>query len=105
MKPELIKLPNRYGTKNYIERVMDNQYVLYVSADEKDWMRMILREGYEWDDNEYHAVDPSGGPYISIDSILPGTNEIVERIYSIDDNIIINTRNNTKNNNYEATKE
>lgn len=79
---EKISLPNRYGDKNYLEKVDENKYALRFGSEEVgNYCRVGLAEGYSWEDNEFYFVDPSGGPFISVGSeIEPGVP--IKRIYS-----------------------
>ena len=79
MKKE-IELTNRYRNKNKLVEVSENKWQLvFDDPKELEWCRSGLREGYDWKDNEYCFVDPSGGPYISIGDMIDEGLE-VERI-------------------------
>lgn len=79
MKKE-IELTNRYHSKNKLVEVSENKWQLvFGDPKELEWCRAGLREGYDWKDNEYCFVDPSGGPYISIGDMIDEAQE-VERI-------------------------
>ena len=62
-----IKLGNRYGVSNFLEKSGDNRYVLrFENEKEGEYLRIGLLEGHSWEDKEYFFIDPSGGPFMSI---------------------------------------
>lgn len=77
-----IQLYNRYNEDNYLENIRDNIWALKL-GNSNDWehIRVGLRDGYTWDDNEYCFVDPPGGPFISLDGKIAG--KTVTRIRGI----------------------
>ena len=84
----MIALDNRYGDKNYLDKVDEHIYILRLDPKSGCHCRFGLREGHELEDKEYDFVDPSGGPFIKV-----GSYEIngkpVKYIYEYDNNIII----------------
>ena len=67
-----ISLYNRDGFKTYLEPIMNNAYVL---RSEIETMRVI----YDKDaDGPIRAVDPAGGPFMSIGDIID--NREIEKI-------------------------
>lgn len=69
-----IKLPSHDGSRNYIEQVADNQWKL---VPQYDWTREIY-DGEKHTERKLMAVDPSGGPMISVGENIYGL--IVESI-------------------------
>lgn len=55
-----IKLYNRYGENIYLEQIEEYKYVLKGNT---DWCRVIFSDK---DMKDINAIDPSGGPYMSI---------------------------------------
>lgn len=53
------KLPTHDGSNNYLEDLGNNKYKLH--AQYEDYMRVIYNE-----DNSIYAIDPSGGPFMTI---------------------------------------
>lgn len=84
----MIKLYNRYGDKNYLDQVDEYIYILHLDPRSEGYCRFGLREGHEWEDNEYDFVDPAGGPFIQVDS-YEINGKPVKRIYKQNNNIII----------------
>ena len=84
----MIKLYNRYGDKNYLDQVDEHIYILRFGPRSEGYCRFGLREGHEWEDNEYDFVDPAGGPFIQVDS-YEINGKPVKRIYKQNNNIII----------------
>lgn len=84
----MIKLYNRYGDKNYLDQVDEHIYILRLDPRSESYCRFGLREGHEWEDNEYDFVDPAGGPFIQVDS-YEINGKPVKRIYKQNNNIII----------------
>ena len=84
----MIKLYNRYGDKNYLDQVDEHIYILRFDPRSEGQCRFGLREGHEWEDNEYDFVDPAGGPFIQVDS-YEINGKPVKRIYKQNNNIII----------------
>jgi len=62
----IIKLSNRYKRKNYLFRVGAHTWVLH--EDNSDFTRVICSEGKKWEDKDYYAIDPDGGPFICVGS-------------------------------------
>ena len=61
-----IKLPNRYGDKNYLEEVEPNKYKLVLDSNSGNLRFGFIEENY----HEY--VDPSGGPFMKVGQEIPG---------------------------------
>ena len=72
-----IELKSRYGDIHILEKIEDKKYK-FLPSDE--YMRVGLTE----DRNKYYFVDPSGGPFISVGSILPEVNSKVKDIEFIE---------------------
>lgn len=72
-----IELTSRYGDIHILEKIEDKKYK-FLPSDE--YMRVGLTE----DRNKYYFVDPSGGPFISVGSILPEVNSKVKDIEFIE---------------------
>ena len=84
----MIELYNRYEDKNYLDKVDEHIYILRLDPKSESYCRVGLREGTVWEDKEYDFVDPSGGPFIQVDSYkIDG--KPVKCIYEQNDNIII----------------
>ncbi len=63
-------MKNRYGDEYTFEKVNDNTYTIV--GDLKYW-RYGGREGQDQMDlNDLGFVDPSGGPFVSVGSIIEG---------------------------------
>ena len=74
---EIIKLKSRYGDIHKLEKIEEKKYK-FLPSDE------YMRVGLTKDRNKYHFVDPSGGPFISVGSILPEVNSKVKDIEYIE---------------------
>ena len=70
---ETIELKSRYGDIHILEKIEDKKYKFLPSDD-------YMRVGLTNDKRKYHFVDPSGGPFISVGSILPEVNSKVKDI-------------------------
>lgn len=69
-----IKLPNRYGDKNYLEEVEPNKYKLVLDSNSEN-----LRFGFI-EENQYDYVDPSGGPFMKVGQEIPGVEGVLAEI-------------------------
>ena len=69
-----IELKSRYGDIHILEKIEDKKYKFLPSD---NYMRCGLTE----DKNKYHFVDPSGGPFISVGSILA---EVTSKVKDIE---------------------
>lgn len=69
-----IKLPNRYGDKNYLEEVEPNKYKLVLDSNSGN-----LRFGFI-EENQYDYVDPSGGPFMKVGQEIPGIEGVLTEI-------------------------
>lgn len=71
-----IKLYNRYRSENQlIQSVKDTHkwYLVFNNPIEIDWCRILLKEGeHDFSKKDYFAIDPSGGPFISVGSEIEG---------------------------------
>lgn len=83
-----IDLRSRYGYKNYLEQIDEHMYILRLDERTKDYCRFGLKEGFDWEDHEYEFVDPSGGPFIAVDSFMINE-QPVKYIYEKDNEIVI----------------
>lgn len=64
-------MKNRDGKEYSFERVDDNTYKFIMAEEDAMYMRVGGREGQDQIDmNDLGYFDPSGGPFISIDSII-----------------------------------
>ena len=82
MKQE-IKLGNRYRAVNKLVLIDEEKgKYKFVCSNPQDyeWLRIGLKEGGTWEDNDFYFIDPSGGPFITVGSELDG--QIVEKICS-----------------------
>lgn len=70
----MIDLISRYGDKHYLEKVEDKVYKL-IPTD--NYFRVGLIDG---NPHSYHFIDPSGGPFICVNGILPVVNSKVKSI-------------------------
>lgn len=68
------KLSNRYGDKNYLVLVKDNDYKIVLQHNHG------IRIGYN-EDNSICFIDPSGGPMLSVGDKLPNLGTIT-KIYT-----------------------
>lgn len=84
----MIELYNRYVDKNYLDQVDEHSYIIRFDPRSECYCRFGLREGHEWEDNEYDFVDPAGGPFIQVDS-YEINGKLVKRIYKQNNNIVI----------------
>ena len=69
-----IKLYNRYHEDNRLQHIEGNKWQL-VFGNENDatYVRILGQEGeHEIDHNNLYAVDPPGGPFISVGSKIAG---------------------------------
>ena len=74
---------NRYGETITFDAVGDH-YIMKGGS----YFRFGGKEGQEnIDYNELGFVDPSGGPFIAIGTMLPDVNKVVTRIYLDNTNI------------------
>lgn len=64
-----IKLPNRYGYNVFLKHVDGDNWLFDGDNDAFEYHRLIYEHG---EDKKIHAVDPSGGPYLSIGYIVDG---------------------------------
>ena len=71
-----IKLPNRYGDKNYLKEVEPNKYKLVLDSNSGN-----LRLGFGFiEENQYDYVDPSGGPFMKVGQEIPGVEGVLAEI-------------------------
>lgn len=71
-----INLDNRYGAKLWLERLDKGLWIL--NSEKKEdlgFMRIIYKENGK----DIEAIDPSGGPFLSVGTVLEGY--IIEEIY------------------------
>ena len=81
-------MKNRYGKEYSFERVDDNTYKFIMAEEDAMYMRIGGREGQDQIDmNDLGYFDPSGGPFISIDSIIEYKR--VSRIRSTEEGIFV----------------
>ena len=67
-----IIITSRYGDKNILRPISKDTYVF---IPEYDYMRV----GYD-NERNIHFIDPSGGPFMSVDSVLPEINRKIKQI-------------------------
>jgi hypothetical protein len=69
-----IYLNNRYNDNNkLVQSIKDESkfFLIFSGEDESGYCRVIYPEGvHDYNTKEYYAVDPSGGPFISIGTIF-----------------------------------
>ena len=84
-----VKLNSRYGLKNYLESLDDHRWVLRSSIDS-------IRVGLNKDNrSEYTFIDPPGGPFMAIGSLIDEINEVVEFIDFVENvGYVITTKEN-----------
>ena len=70
MSKDIIKLYNRYGDNIYLENLENNKWVLRGGD---DYYRVI----FDKSPDDIKAVDPSGGPFLSVGDKVEGK-EIIE---------------------------
>jgi hypothetical protein len=81
-------MKNRYGKEYSFERVDDNTYKFIMAEEDAMYMSVGGREGQDQIDmNDLGYFDPSGGPFISIDSIIEYKR--VSRIRSTEEGIFV----------------
>jgi hypothetical protein len=81
-------MKNRYGKEYSFERVDDNTYKFIMAEEDTMYMSVGGREGQDQIDmNDLGYFDPSGGPFISIDSIIEYKR--VSRIRSTEEGIFV----------------
>lgn len=59
-----ILILGRYGEKRYLQEIEPN--VFKITGEDLDYMRIIFSENGK----EIHAIDPTGGPFISVGSFI-----------------------------------
>lgn len=71
---EKIKLYNRYNEDNYLQHIESDKWQLVLGNEkDNDYIRILGQEGkHEIDHNDLYAVDPPGGPFISVGSKIAG---------------------------------
>ena len=65
---EVIKLPARYGLVHQLRCIGEKQYLLEFDKNSTGTYRLIGKEGEDKIGFYVHAIDPEGGPFISIGS-------------------------------------
>lgn len=87
-----IKLPNRDGADLYLEKIEDLENNLSkwsLKVDKKhDYCLHYLRVIGKYPD-EIEAIDPSGGPYMSVGELIQATDNEIYRIKEIKQNLVI----------------
>lgn len=79
---------NRYGDEYWFESIAPNQYRFHMTGNSMKYCRFGGREMQEGVDmTDLGMFDPSGGPYIGIDTELPFGK--VKRIQSLEEGIIL----------------
>ena len=68
-----MELISRYGDKHYLDKIEDNVYKLIVSDE-------YMRAGLTDNPNEYHFLDPSGGPFLCVGGYLPVVNKKIKSL-------------------------
>lgn len=63
---EVIKLPNRYGYDVHLEHIDGDKYLFDGDNDAFEYHRVI----FDKEPSKPHAVDPSGGPYLSLGYVV-----------------------------------
>ena len=81
-----ILLKSRYNEIHRLERIgeSDSHLFLFVPAD--DYYRVGLKEDGK---DDYDFVDPSGGPFIHVDTFFEDLNKTVKSIKRNEDNKIV----------------
>ena len=87
--PSSITLPNRYGLDIFLEHLQDGIYLL------KGDLNYLSVIGMNEETKNVVAVDPSGGPFISV-GFVPKNGLIVRKISFDNNNYLIELRNVSK---------
>lgn len=85
MSKDIIKLYNRYGDNIYLENLAENKWILRGG----DHYRVI----FDKSPNDIKAVDPSGGPFLSIGDKVEGK-EIIEIVELLNIGFIFTLKDN-----------
>ena len=80
------KYLNRYGQEYWFEKHSDNEMMFFMPKDD-GFGRIGGKPGQDIDLNDLGMFDPSGGPYISIGTVIDGMT--VKRIRKTHDGKII----------------
>jgi hypothetical protein len=81
-------MKNRYGKEYSFERVDDNTYKFIMAEEDAMYMSVGGREGQDQIDmNDLGYFDPSGGPFIGINTIIEYKR--VSRIRSTEEGIFV----------------
>lgn len=84
-----VKLPNRYGDDIWLEPIEENVYAIRENGD----MLKYMRFGYDKMPNgemKIMFIDPSGGPFISVDNFSIN-DKVVKEIRKNDDEFYLVT--------------
>ena len=66
-------MKNRYGDEYHWEKLNDKEYKFVMEGDSLKYCRYGGKEGQSGIDmNDLGMFDPSGGPYVSLGSLLAG---------------------------------
>ena len=87
--PSSITLPNRYGLDIFLEHLQDGIYLL------KGDLNFLSVIGMNEETKNVVAVDPSGGPFISV-GFVPKNGLIVRKISFDNNNYLIELRHVSK---------
>lgn len=83
-----IKLNSRYGINNHLENIDEHKWVLKCEINS-------IRVGLTKDETKYIFIDPPGGPFMTIGSLIDEINEVVKSIDYVDDvGYVITTKEN-----------
>lgn len=65
---DIIKLPSRYGIRTFLKRIpYDDNNKVYLLSTEASTIRVIYKNSEK---SIIQAIDPSGGPYLNVGSII-----------------------------------
>lgn len=70
---------NRYGIEYSFEAINADTYG--IAGNLSYWRYGGLEGQEELDNNNLGFVDPSGGPFLGVGDVLPGTNRKITRIF------------------------
>lgn len=82
---EKIELYNRYYEKIYLEPISEDSYQLIGPENIYTFMRIGFKDlgKGRTDYTNIEFIDPDGGPYISVGSIIGTYNEVITNIISV----------------------
>lgn len=80
---DLIKLPARYKIRTFLKLIpYDNEKLVYVLKTDASTIRVIYKNN---DKSSIQAIDPSGGPMLSVGSSIEGYKRKIKSIEFLKD--------------------